>query len=114
MAALRGLEAGGEAVGIPGSGAEWSQGAIHLKFQVTGKEAQRCVRIQIAKNRLVIDVGENEIVHDGRGEDVRVVQLAFVLGLNAGFVKRRVNGVGVGWLHAAIDADPPEKLVVVA
>ena len=45
---------------------------------------------------------------------MRVVQLAFVLGLNAGFVKRRVNGVGVGWLHAAIDADPPEKLVVVA
>ena len=43
-----------------------------------------------------------------------VVQLAFVLRLNALVVEHGVNGIRVSWLRAAIESDAAENLVVVA
>ena len=42
------------------------------------------------------------------------LQLSFVLRLEAGEVKYRIERIGIGGLHAAIHAEVDEQLVVVA
>src|SRR6202007_2422279 len=57
--------------------------------------------------------GADEIVDYRRAENVRVVQLAFVLRLDAEIIEGRVDGIGVRGLRAAIRAHPSENFIVI-
>ena len=82
--------------------------------QVAREKPQSLSGIEVAKKRRVIQHGTNEVVYDGRAEYVRIIQLAFILRLDAIRIKKWINGVGIRRLHATIELRATKNLIFVA
>ena len=66
------------------------------------------------EQRGVIQHGPDKVVHHARSENVRVIQLAFVLRLVALDVENRIDRVRVRRLGATIEFHSAEDFVLVA
>src|SRR5262249_17449182 len=96
-----------------GAGAQRGQAAIR-GAQDVGKRRKRAIEVGTLKESGIVQHRTDEVVDDARIENVRVIQLAFILGLVALDIKERADGIGVRGLVAAVELYAAEQLVVVA
>ena len=83
-----------------------------LNARVAREKTQgRAIRRDGAKNGGVIEHGPDEVIDHGRAEDMRIVQLAFVLRLRAVGIESRIDRVGISRLDTAVELHAPKDLI---
>src|SRR6202044_1071573 len=86
-----------------GCSADVEPGNIGIPEKYGGrKRRQRRGAVRVIENCAVPRPGQNELVHCGRAESVRFIQLALPLRLVAGDVKKGTDRVGIGGWHPVI------------
>src|SRR5262249_47163944 len=95
-----------------GARAERSETAVK-DVQNVGESGKCRIEIGALEKRRVVENRPDEVVYDAGVENVRVVELAFVLRLVALNVEDRIDRIGVSRLVAAVELDAAEDLVIV-
>ena len=68
--------------------------------QCIGEQGHRCSQVWIAGIPSIVHSCKYKLIYEVWREDVALVQLAFVLGLIAGDIKKRIEGGRYNWLAA--------------
>ncbi len=76
------------------------------------KRGERCCAVRVVEDRAVPLPGQDELIHHGRAECVRFIQLALPLRLNAGDIEKRIDRVCIGRLIAFIVKNAQKHAII--